>query len=59
MTVTFEPPLRTGFSAGTAVTWDKPLAYFKADQRAAVELYRLGNTRKAGGYAIDPLESWT
>lgn len=58
MTVTFEPPLRTAFSAGSAVTWDKPLAYFK--QTSAPQWsYRLGNTRKAGGYAIDLLESWT
>jgi len=29
MSVTFEPPLRAGFSSSTAVTWDKASAYFK------------------------------
>lgn len=55
MTVLFEPPLRTGFSAGAAVTWDKPVAYYK--QTSAPQWgYR---ARMSTGYALDLLESWT
>lgn len=58
MTVSFEPPLRTAFSAGAAVTWDKPVAYFKQTSAPSWS-YRIGRTRKQGGFALDLLESWT
>jgi hypothetical protein len=55
MTVSFEPPLRAAFSAGTAVTWNRPIAYYK--QTSAPQWgYR---ARMSTGYALDLLESWT
>ena len=55
MTVSFEPPLRTAFSAGTAVTWNRPVAYYK--QTSSPQWgYR---ARMSTGYALDLLESWT
>lgn len=55
MTVSFEPPLRTAFASSTAVTWDKPVAYYK--QTSSPQWgYR---ARMSTGYALDLLESWT
>jgi hypothetical protein len=58
MTVTFEPPLRTAFSAGAAVACEKPVAYFKQTSAPSWS-YRIGRTRKQGAFALDLLESWT
>lgn len=58
MTVTFEPPLRIAFSGGAAVAWDKPVAYYKQTSAPSWS-YRIGRTRKQGGFALDLLESWT
>lgn len=58
MTVVFEPPLRTAFSGGSAVAWDKPVAYYKQTSAPSWS-YRIGRSRKQGGFALDLLESWT
>ncbi len=58
MTVTIEPPLRRTFSAGTAVAWDKPVAYFKQTSAPSWS-YRVGRNRREGGFVLDLLESWT
>lgn len=55
ITVTVEPPLRTAFSNGTAVTWNKPLAYYKQTSEPA---WSYAAARTSGGYAVDLLESW-
>lgn len=56
--VTVEPPLRLAFSNGTAVAWDKPLAYYK--QLGAPQWsYRPALRFKQSGFAIDLLEVWT
>lgn len=58
MTVTIEPPLRQQFASTTAVTWDKPIAYYK--QTGAPQWsYRPGRRIKQAGFAIDALESWS
>lgn len=55
LAVAIEPPLRRSFSASTAVTWDRPVAYYK--QTSSPQWgYR---ARKSTGYALDLLESWT
>jgi hypothetical protein len=54
--LTIEPPLRTAFSSGTAVTWNKPVAFYKQTSEPAWS-YAAGRT--AGGYAVDLLESWS
>jgi hypothetical protein len=55
MTLSFEPPLRTAISGAAAVTWDRPVAYYK--QTSAP---RWGyHARRSTGYALDLLESWT
>lgn len=58
MTVTFEPPLRIAFSGGAAVACEKPVGYFKQTSAPGWS-YRIGRSRKQGGFALDLLESWT
>gem|GEM_PF-682160 len=55
--LTVEPPLRTAFSSGAAVTWDKPLAYYKQTGKPQWS-YRPNRIFKQGGFALDLLESW-
>ena len=57
MTVQVEPPLRIQFASTTAVTWDRPLAYYK--QIGAPQWsYRPGMVAKQGGFALDLLEAF-
>lgn len=56
--LTIEPPLRTAFSSGAAVTWDKPLAYYRQTGKPQWA-YRPNKVFKQGGFSIDLLESWT
>lgn len=53
--LTVEPPLRTAFSGGTAVTWNSPLGYYKQVGEAT---WSYGPGRTTGGYALDLLEAW-
>lgn len=55
ISLTVEPPLRTGFSGGTAVTWNRPLAYYK---QGDAPMWTYGPGQTSGGYAVDLLESW-
>jgi hypothetical protein len=55
ISLTVEPPLRGGFSSGTAVTWNKTLGYYKQTSEPA---WSYAPARMAGGYAADLLESW-
>lgn len=56
--VTVEPPLRRTFAGGTAVTWDRPVAYYRLGNEAAQWSYTRGR-RTVQGMALDLVESWT
>ena len=58
LAATFEPPLRNGYTAGAAITWDKPLAYFKQTTPAQWS-YRPAPMYRASAYTLDLIESWT
>lgn len=55
--VTFEPPTRIAFAGSTAVTWDKPVAYFKQTPDSLSWSGAAGSS-DVGGFAFDLLESW-
>lgn len=57
-TINFEPPLRQAFPSGTAVTWDRPLAYFRATSQATSWTYGAAGLT-ASGMALDLLETFT
>ena len=57
VSLAFEPPLRTGFSSATAVTWDKPLAYYRQQTDASTWSYIAGGTA-VSGLSMDLLETW-
>lgn len=58
LAVSFEPPLRDTMAGLTAITWDKPVAYYK--QTSSPQWgYRPAMRHKSTGYALDLLESWT
>lgn len=56
ISLTVEPPLRIAFSGGTAVTWDKPVAYYKQISEPS---WSYTSRQAAGGFALDLLESWS
>lgn len=57
-TVTVEPPLRTGYTGGTAITYNQALAHYKMITDAPQWSVRPGwNTQT--GYAIDLMEQWS
>ena len=51
-----EPPLRIQYATSTAVTWNTPIAHFRATS-SPQWAYSPGLV--AGGFALDLLESWT
>lgn len=59
--IIFEPPLRTAFAVSTALTWDKPLAYYRQQTDAAT--WTLSNGGRSGplltGLSLDLMESWS
>jgi len=55
--VSIEPPLRRAYDAGAAVTWDKPLAYYRQSTETATWSYGAGGA-VLGGMSLDLLESW-
>lgn len=57
LTVTFEPPLRRAYPTGTAVRWDRPVAYYRLTQETANWRYLPGGTLRAG-YALDLIEAF-
>jgi hypothetical protein len=54
--VTIEPPLRTAFAINAAVTWDKPLGYYKLASQVGQWTYGAGTLQ--GGFALDLVEQW-
>lgn len=57
ITINFEPPTRIAFAAGTAVTWNKPVAYFK--QTADSTSWAYYSARVQQGFSFDGIEDWT
>jgi hypothetical protein len=53
--VVIEPPLRMAFTAGAAVAWDHPRAYFKQTGESSIWTYEKS---LQSGFALDLLESW-
>jgi hypothetical protein len=56
--VTFEPPLRAAYTVGTAVTWDKPVAYYKMMSDVPEWAYTPG-AFLVSGFNCDFMEQWT
>ena len=56
-TLAFEPPLRSAFAGATAVTWDKPLAYYRFQSDASAWTYAPGAL--VSGMVMDLLEVWS
>ena len=56
-TVYFEPPLRVGFAAGTAVTLDHPVFYARCLNKSTRWDYQAGNLL-VSGFALDLLETF-
>lgn len=54
--LTVEPPLRTAFTGGTAITYSKASAYFKLTNLANAWMYI--NARSQRGFALDLIERW-
>ena len=57
ITVNFEHPARVAFSGGAAVTWDKPLCYFKMESTLPSWAYDAGYLTTSG-IDLDLLEQW-
>ncbi len=57
ITVTFEPPARIQFGAVTAVTWDRPVAYFKVQQDETS--WRGTSPEIFSGFGVDLLEAFS
>ncbi len=55
--ITFEPPARYSFPAGTVVTWDKPVAYFKSTADAMGWNYYNASIQR--DLTFDGIEDWT
>lgn len=56
--VNVEPPLRYAFASGAAVTWDRPVAYYKR-MNGEVGWDNVPMTRGHGGLSLDLIEQWT
>lgn len=55
--LSIEPPLRTTFANGAAVTWDKPLAHYRVTSDAASWTYGSSGVLVTG-MSLDLLECW-
>lgn len=56
ISATVEPPVRATFASSTSVTWNSPIAHFKA---LGAPQWSYAEARLQGGFALDLLESWT
>lgn len=54
--VSFEPPLRRGYAAGSTVVWDKPLGFFRQPPAAAGASWEYVSRRHVRGFAFDGIE---
>lgn len=57
-TISFGSYLRTGFAAGTAITWDKPVAYYAIISTPGPWSYST-NAPLVSGFSFDLLEQWS
>ena len=57
ISVAVESPLRRAYGSGAGVTWDRPIAYYKAASASSQWDYQTMNLQS--GFAFDGLESWT
>lgn len=57
ISLTIEPPLRVQFASATAVTWDKPVAYYKKTG-GTVEWSNYAGTLNYSGFPLDLVEQW-
>jgi len=55
ISVTVQPPLRNAMAATTAITWDKPTAFFRQKQGAVSWEY---TETFASGFSLDLIEDW-
>lgn len=55
--VTFEPPARVAFSSATAITWSRPLAYFRLVGESSSWSYGPAG-RVVTGMSLDLVEAW-
>jgi hypothetical protein len=53
-----EPPLRIGFGGGAAVTWDRPVGYYR-QRVGAAGWDNQPNAVGQGGFALDLVEQWS
>ena len=51
------PPLRSGFASGTALQWDRPVAYYRNNAENVAWQYS-GAGLHVSGLSFDGLESW-
>ena len=58
LTAAIEPPLRTDFSSGTVVAWDKPLAYYRQQTDSSTWTYIAGGLA-VSGLSLDLMETWS
>lgn len=56
--VTFEPPARIAFSSATAITWSRPLCYFRLAGETSSWSYGPAG-RVVTGMSLDLLEAWS
>lgn len=57
ITVNVRPPTRIDFAANTAVTWNKPVAYFRSSNDLTTWNYHSPDLQQ--GYMFDGIEDWT
>lgn len=57
-TISFEPPLRTSYTGGAAVVWDKPIAHYKMMSDVPEWAYTPG-AFLISGFNCDFMEQWT
>lgn len=57
ISVNVQPPLRNAFSAGSAITWDKPCALFRQKQNNFTASYVPGGIVE-NGLVLDLIEDW-
>lgn len=58
ITINFAHPLRKAYTAGAAITWDKPVAYFRQTQDRTAWRYK-GQSLLEEGYGLaEMLEDW-
>ena len=61
ITVNIEPPLRQAYASVTAVTWDKPIAYYR--QQTDSTTWSMANGGRSGalvsGMSLDLMEVWS